>query len=154
MISRYLTTNCFPPKSSSAIFRLFRPNSRLFSTSIDANRIIAAAHVKAGPSLTGLSMTAPFNHLYDDENGIAYSVYYYEHFMAISPHTRTIAVDGIMPTYETIRTQQYPYFTEVYAVIRKDLSRDSKIYKLREWLLSPEGQAVVKESGYVPLGIE
>jgi ABC-type phosphate transport system substrate-binding protein len=35
--------------------------------------------------------------------------------------------------------------------VREDLDEEDPAYKLRDWLLSTEGQAVVAESGYVPL---
>ena len=106
---------------------------------------------KPGRGLVRDGMGGPFGALTGDQDGIAYSVYFYEHFMAASPYTRALAVDGVEPTSETIRSRKYPYVTEVYAVIRKDEPEDSGARKLRDWLLSGEGQAVVAESGYVPL---
>ncbi len=96
------------------------------------------------------SMGAPIAVFSSNINAIAYTVYYYEHFMAGSPYTKVIGVDGIMPSYETILYRKYPYVTEVYAVVRKSLRTASNAYRLRDWLLSSEGQAAVKESGYVP----
>jgi len=40
---------------------------------------------------------------------------------------------------------------DVYAVIRKDSQSESGPRKLLQWLLSTEGQAFVKQSGYVPI---
>jgi phosphate transport system substrate-binding protein len=71
--------------------------------------------------------------------------------MSGSPRTRTIAVDGVEPTYETIRQRKYPYTTEVFVVTRKGIVPTDPAARLRNWLLSPEGQSVVRESGYVPL---
>ena len=61
------------------------------------------------------------------------------------------AVNGIAPSDDTIRNRTYPYVTDVYAVVRNNTPADSPAVRLRDWLLTPEGQAVVKESGYVPL---
>ena len=97
-------------------------------------------------------MGGPYIALSHDRHGLAYSVYYYEHFMSGSPNTKLIAVDGVLPSYDTIRARQYPYVTEVYVVTRKGLQADSGQARFRAWLLSAEGQAVVRESGYVPLG--
>ena len=99
-------------------------------------------------------MSRPYSALTGDSNGIAYSVFYYEHFMSGSPYTRTIAVDGVKPTTETIGSGKYPYVTKVYVVTREDEPVDSGARRLRDWLLSPEGQAVVEESGYVPLPVK
>ena len=96
-------------------------------------------------------MGGPYHRLLQDPHGIAYSVYYYEHFMAASPYTRPLAVDNVLPTSKTIRAGKYPYVTKVYAVIRKDEPQDSGARKLRNWLLTDEGQAVIEESGYVPM---
>jgi ABC-type phosphate transport system substrate-binding protein len=96
-------------------------------------------------------MGGPFHKLTRDHLGIGYSVYFYEHFMSASPYTRTLAVDGVIPGYGTIRSGKYPYVTKVYVAVRKDQPATSSACKLRDWLLTDEGQAVVQESGYVPL---
>ena len=96
-------------------------------------------------------MRGPYLALTEDFQGIAYSVFFYEHFMAASPYTRPLGVDGVVPSYETISSGEYPYVTEVYVVIRKEEPAGSRARKLRDWLLTKEGQAVVRESGYVPL---
>ncbi len=86
-----------------------------------------------------------------DKGGLAYSVDYYERFMSGSPRTRTIAVNGTEPTFDTIRQRKYPYTAEVFAVTRKGIDPHAPAARLRNWLLSAEGQSVVRESGYVPL---
>jgi phosphate transport system substrate-binding protein len=106
---------------------------------------------KDGPQLIGQIMSSTFLSLTSDEHAIGYSVYYYEHFMSGSPRTRTIAVDGVEPNSETIGKRKYPYLCEVLVVTRKGLGHDAPAAKLRAWLLSPEGQSVVRASGYVPL---
>ncbi|MCK4901360.1 MAG: substrate-binding domain-containing protein [Anaerolineales bacterium] len=97
------------------------------------------------------SMVALIDQVSLDPNGIGYSVYYYEQFIAPKENLKLMGVDGVVPSGETIRTRSYPYTTEVYAVIREDLDKGSSAYKLRDWLLTDEGQAVVEESGYVSL---
>jgi phosphate transport system substrate-binding protein len=103
------------------------------------------------PKTVLYGMGGPFLALSRNEEAIAYSVYYYEHFMAGSPDTELLAVDGVLPSYDTIHAGTYPYVTRVYVVTRKGLAPDSQAAKLRNWLLSDEGQAVVRESGYVPI---
>jgi ABC-type phosphate transport system substrate-binding protein len=95
-------------------------------------------------------MGGPFISLNRDEAGIGFSVYYYEHFMAASPRTKLIAVDGVMPNHESISKGTYPFATEVYVVTRRDLDENHPAGRWRQWLLSEEGRAVVRESGYVP----
>jgi phosphate transport system substrate-binding protein len=103
------------------------------------------------PDLIGYMMSSPFLELTDNENGIGYSVYNYERYMSGSPRTRTIPVDGVEPSAETIAARKYPYVSEVLVVTRKGDQPDSPAIKMRDWLLSPEGQSIVHESGYVPL---
>jgi phosphate transport system substrate-binding protein len=96
-------------------------------------------------------MAGPYNQVSVNPKGIGYSVYYYEHFMALSPYTRTVAIDGVEPGPDSIANGKYPYTCEVFAAYRADEPQDSPAMRLLNWLLSPEGQAVVRESGYVPI---
>jgi len=97
------------------------------------------------------SMSGPFNRVTQDAVSLGYSLYYYEHFMALSPYTRMLAINDVEPTPATIAAGQYPYVTEVYAAYRADDPATSPARQLLAWLLSPAGQAVVRESGYVPV---
>ena len=97
------------------------------------------------------SMAGPFNRVTQDVKSLGYSVYYYEHYMALSPYTRTVAIDGVEPNPESIASGKYPFTADVYVAYRADLAAGSPAMKLLAWLLSEEGQAVVRESGYVPV---
>lgn len=103
------------------------------------------------PEMMLPSMMAPINAISSDPYGIGYSVYFYEQFMAPNELLKLCRVDGVVPDFESIQSREYIFTTEVYAVIRADLSPESVAYRLRDWVLSSEGQAVVAESGYVPL---
>jgi phosphate transport system substrate-binding protein len=103
-------------------------------------------------SLIGSLMSSVFLELTRNKKGIAFSLFYYEQFMSGSPRTRTIAVDGVRPSAKSIADRSYPFLSEVFVVTRRGIADDSPAAKLRSWLLSPEGQALVRESGYVPLG--
>lgn len=110
-----------------------------------------AAEDRRHSDLYSSGMAGPFNQVTQRAAGIGYSVYYYEHFMAASPYTRLLAIDGVEPTFETISSGAYPWVTPVYAVCREGAPADSPGMRLLEWLLTEEGQAVVLESGYVPV---
>lgn len=97
------------------------------------------------------SMGGPFNRVTQESGGLGYSVYYYEHFMSLSPYTRLLAIDGVEPNAETIASGKYPWTANVYAAYRADEPAAGPAMKILNWLLSPEGQAVVRESGYVPV---
>jgi phosphate transport system substrate-binding protein len=106
--------------------------------------------IQAPDLLTGSLMSFPFLAIDKDVHGIGYSVYYYQEFMSPGRDVKACAIDGVLPTSETIRMRRYPFVTEVYAVIRRDLSGDAPARRLRDRILSASGQQVVAESGYVP----
>ena len=96
-------------------------------------------------------MGGPFNRVHHDEQGLGYSVFYYEQWMNMGKATKLIAADGVMPTSETIADGRYPFTAEVYVVVRKGMRPSAPAMYLRDWLLSEEGQTIVAESRYVPL---
>ncbi len=88
------------------------------------------------------------------ENGkrsLGYSVYYYVTDMYGSGNIRLLAVDGVLPSAQTIIDHSYPFYTYYYAVLRKDTPKDSPYRELVEWLLTDEGQKLVRDAGYIPL---
>jgi phosphate transport system substrate-binding protein len=97
------------------------------------------------------SMAGPYNRVTQEQDAIGYSVYYYERYMALSPRTRAIAIDGVEATAETIASGKYPLVFPLYADYRESDPPDSPARKLLAWLQSAEGQSVVRESGYVTL---
>ena len=111
--------------------------------------VMKGMHMIDAPLMILLKMIAPFYAISDDPLGIGYSVYYYEEYMAPNELVKLIAVDGIKPGRETIQTRRYPFTTEVYAVVRADSPPTSTAIHLRDWLLTPEGQDLIEESGYI-----
>jgi phosphate transport system substrate-binding protein len=108
--------------------------------------------MREGPDLRiTMAMFGPFNAIRHDPAGIGYSYHYYERFMAVVPEVATIAINGVRAEPATIAAGRYPLGTFVYLAHRADLPPASAAARLRDWLLSPAGQAVVAESGYVPL---
>ena len=103
------------------------------------------------PEMTLEGMMGPINVISDDVNGVGYSVYFFEEFMAPNEKLKLSAVDGVLPNSESIQSWQYPYTTEVFAVIRSDLDQDGNAYRMYEWLKSEEGQSIIAESGYIPI---
>lgn len=103
------------------------------------------------PDLLLYGMMGPFNAIGGDVLGLGYSVYFYASYMLPTETVRMAAVEGVLPTYETIADGSYPFVTEVYVVVRGDADPESTAIQLRNWLLTPEGQKIVAESGYVPV---
>ena len=61
---------------------------------------------------------------------------------------KLLALDGIYPSTENIRNGSYPIINELYAVTRKG-EENPNVQAFVDWMLSPEGQAIVEGSGYV-----
>lgn len=88
---------------------------------------------------------------YDNSaNAIGYSVYYYAKNMYAQPGLKFIAVDGVVPSNESINQGTYQYTNPFYGVISKEPTEQAAA--LLDWLLTEEGQKLVEESGYVPIG--
>ena len=83
------------------------------------------------------------------QNALGYSTYYYAHNMYELPGVKLLAVDGVMPSNETIQSGAYPYVSDFYCVLPKEPTSNAQL--LRDWLVSEEGQAFVAENGYVPV---
>jgi phosphate transport system substrate-binding protein len=134
----------------AAVWRERNSGSReLFDALISSTKLIPEP--KYRPELYGIGMAGPYNIVTTDKSALGYSVYYYEHFMSLSPYTQTVAINGVEPNAQTIAAKTYPLVTVVYAAFRSGESPDTPAMKLLNWLLSPEGQRVVRESGYVPV---
>ena len=85
-------------------------------------------------------------------NAIGFSVYYYIDQMYSQPGLRLLAVDGVMPSNDTLADGSYPLCNDFYAVIRPDAAADSPERQLYDWLDTEAGQACIKKAGYVPAG--
>lgn len=68
-------------------------------------------------------------------------------YMDDSVHS--LDVDGITPSVENVSNKKYPIARAVYWVADENRSGDVK--GLIEYALSPEGQEIVKEEGFVPV---
>ena len=84
-------------------------------------------------------------------NGIGYSVFYYVTEMRENDYIKILSIDGVMPSYETIQSGQYPFVSEFYSVIRCDEPEDSPARILHNWMQTPEAQNLLKSENYVAL---
>jgi len=82
-------------------------------------------------------------------NAIGYSVYYYAKNMYTKPDLRFVAVDGVLPSNDTIRRKAYGYTSPFYGVI--PLHPTSQAKTVLDWLLTTEGQKLLSDCGYVPV---
>lgn len=95
-------------------------------------------------------MGAVFSEIQHSEDGICYTFNNYKEMIAQIPEgiASKIAVDGVIPDKTNIGNRTYPFTTEVYAVIRSDLNRNSMAYKLYEWLQTESAKTVFEECGF------
>ena len=87
---------------------------------------------------------------YDNSsNAIGYSVYYYAHDMQMADGLKLIAVDGVEPNQDTIRSGEYPFLNPYYVAIDAAEPENSMTRVLFDWILGPDGQKLVDMQGYV-----
>jgi phosphate transport system substrate-binding protein len=113
--------------------------------------VMPGAPMIEAPDMLLSTMAGPVNAIHDDAAGIGYSVYYYAAFIMPDEQVKLLAVEGVAATSESIAQRAYPLTAEVYAAVRQGMPADSPAVLLRDWLLTPDGQAAVAASGYVPL---
>ena len=91
---------------------------------------------------------------------IGYSVYAYygsyeEMMTDVTPNKlKLLAVDGVLPTAETIADGTYPLADYNYLVLRSDEPKDSPARRLAEFMVSDAGQQAVAGSGFLPLAVK
>lgn len=87
---------------------------------------------------------------YDNSsNAIGYSVYYYAHDMQMADGLKLIAVDGVEPNQDTIRSGDYPFLNPYYVAIDAAEPENSMTRVLFDWILGSDGQKLVDMQGYV-----
>jgi len=64
---------------------------------------------------------------------------------------KILAINGIEPTDETIASGLYPYTTNLYAISVKS-NKKSTVQPFIEWMLGEQGQYIIEQIGYVPMG--
>ena len=99
------------------------------------------------------------------EEAIGYSFRFFTQEMMIVPRdskrafpappgeaepVKLLAVNGVAPTVENIRSGIYPFTTDVYAVTAG--TKNSRVPELINWLTSPQGQELIEKTGYVGVG--
>ena len=89
---------------------------------------------------------------YENETAaIGYTYYYYINNLYKNPDIKVINIDGISPDNENLVDKTYPFSAAYYAVIRSDEPQDSIYRKLRDYMLTSEGQEIIRLAGYCPV---
>ena len=88
---------------------------------------------------------------YENNGGaIGYTYLYYLNELIDNGAIKVLDVDGIAASAENIRSGAYPFSTAYYAVYRAE-DENAAAGQFTRWILSDEGQACVKQAGYIPV---
>ena len=82
-------------------------------------------------------------------NAIGYSFLFYTTQMVQNKKIKLLSIDGIIPSIETIQNGTYPYSEYFYAITTN--TQNENVNAFIEWILSEQGQYLVKKTGYVPI---
>lgn len=82
-------------------------------------------------------------------NAIGYTVYYYANDMKMAEGLKILAIDGVEPNADTIRSGEYPFLNNYYVLTAAGLDDGAPAKILYDWILSEEGQTLVAHEGYV-----
>lgn len=80
---------------------------------------------------------------------LGYSYRYYAQTMYANPDTKLLAIDGYSPTEENIRSGDYPFVNNFYAVTNGEPTGKAK--QLIDWICGQQGQELIVKTGYTPL---
>lgn len=80
---------------------------------------------------------------------LGYSYRYYAQTMYANPDTKLLAIDGYSPTEENIRSGDYPFVNNFYAVTNGEPTGAAK--QLIDWICGEQGQELIVKTGYTPL---
>ncbi|MCC5846932.1 MAG: substrate-binding domain-containing protein [Verrucomicrobia bacterium] len=80
---------------------------------------------------------------------IGYSFRFFASEMVQEGQIRFLEVDGVAPTRENIANDTYPLSTNLYAITTPNSKPQTE--KLLAWILSDQGQEIVKKTGYTPI---
>jgi phosphate transport system substrate-binding protein len=85
----------------------------------------------------------------NNRGAIGYSFRFYTTELMRDFNVKLLSVNGVKPTIENIENGKYPLASEFYAVVRSDASENTR--KLLEWICGPQGQELIRKTGYTPL---
>ena len=89
---------------------------------------------------------------YDNaDTAIGYSYFYYVNTMYKRDTIKMLSVDGVEPSVDTIKSGEYPIFTNGFIVLRADEPADSPALKWVEAVLGKRGSTIIENAGYVPV---
>lgn len=82
------------------------------------------------------------------KGAIGYSFLYYAETLVEEYDVKMLKIEGVEPNIDNIQSNRYPIVENIYMAITE---RNDSINKMINFVLSKEGQYLVKKSGYTPL---
>ena len=79
---------------------------------------------------------------------MGYSFRYFLEGLNQEKGVKMLSVDGVYPSLENIENGSYPLVTNVCLITRKD-DPNPYVQKVIDYILSEQGQYIVRETGYV-----
>lgn len=128
-----------------------RPKNSGSQTAMENLVMQGVALSGAEPAYITDGMSDLIRQIGDFENGplsLGYSYLYYVDGMYKSGEVKVLAVDGVSPAEENLRSGAYPFTTCYYAVYRKG---DADAEAFVSWLTGEAGQKCVRQAGYIPV---
>ena len=89
------------------------------------------------------------------KNAIGFSFRFYSTEMVENEQIRLLALNGVLPTKDTIREGSYPISSNFYAVTASPIGEpapeenDADLRAFIDWILSEQGQEIIEKTGYV-----
>lgn len=87
---------------------------------------------------------------YNEDGAIGYTFKYFLEGLNQEENVKILSFDGIYPNVENIKNQSYPISTFLYCVTLKSNEKEN-VKKLKEFLLSSQGQYIIEKTGYCGL---
>lgn len=101
--------------------------------------------------IEGMGMLVDAVAEYENETAsLGYTYRYYIDTLYKNDNIKTIAVNGISPTDDNIRSGAYPFTTNYYGVIREG-DEEEIGGQFLNWMLSDEGQQCISQAGYISM---
>ena len=89
------------------------------------------------------------------KNAIGFSFRFYSTEMVENEQIKLLALNGVEPTKETIRSGEYPISSNFYAVTASPMGQPApeetnpELRAFLDWILSEQGQEIIEKTGYV-----
>ena len=87
----------------------------------------------------------------NDPYAIGYSIMTYLDDVYDNEELKVFAVNGVVPSVDTVKDGSYPYHTQGYVVIRSDEPAGSPARRLYDWFGSPVSDEILIACGITPL---